>query len=143
MRYIPKHFAAYELLPKDLYTLHGDNGLFLIDDRILWTLDKIREFFNKSITVNNWKSGGQFGQRGYRNDPGTGAPYSAHRFGRAVDFDIFGMTAEQFRSQVKDGSIKNDILVYITRIEDGVNWIHMDCMGLPKTPEQQIEFFHV
>jgi hypothetical protein len=141
MRYIPKHFQSYELLPPDVYQKMGDNGLYLIDDRILWTLDQIREYFNKPITINNWKKGGQFSQRGYRNDPNTGAPLSAHRFGRACDFDISELSSEDFRIKVKAGAL-NPIIGYITRIEDGVNWIHMDCMGLPRTSNQMIEFFH-
>ena len=140
MRYIPKHFHAYELLPNDLYALHGDNGLYLIDDRILSTLDQIREFVDSPITVNNWKIGGPFSQRGYRNDPNTGAKYSAHRFGRAVDFDIAGITADAFRTKVKSGDY-DKVLGYITRMEEGIEWIHMDCMGLPRIEGQQIEFF--
>jgi hypothetical protein len=142
MRYIPKHFQSYELLPPDVYQKMGDNGLYLIDDRILWTLDQIREYFNKPITINNWKKGGQFSQRGYRNDPNTGAPLSAHRFGRACDFDISGITSNEFRTKVKSGGL-DTVMVYITRMEDGVNWNHMDCMGLPRKENEKIEFFNV
>jgi hypothetical protein len=141
MRYIPKHFQSYELVPQDIYTQMGDNSLYLIDDRILWTLDQIRELYNVPMIVNTWKNGGEFSQRGYRNDPNTGAPLSAHRFGRAVDFDISGTTAEDFRTKVKTGDL-DSIMIYITRMEEGVNWIHMDCMGLPKQFGQAIEFFH-
>jgi hypothetical protein len=140
MRYIPKHFQAYELLPNDLYALYGDDGLYLMDDRILLTLDSIRDFTKAPITVNNWKSGGPFRQRGYRNiiDPKT--QFTAHRFGRGVDFDIYGVAADAFRNMVKTGSL-NKTMAYITRMEEGIEWIHMDCMGLPRVEGQKIEFF--
>ena len=141
MRYIPKYFQSYELLPENIYSSMGDNGLYLIDDRILWTIDQIREYYNSPITVNNWKQNGPFSQRGYRNDSLTGALYSAHRFGRAVDFDISGITSQQFRNNVRSG-ILDKILVYITRIEDLVDWNHIDCMGLPRNSNDKIEFFN-
>ena len=127
-------FKSYEYLPNDLYALYGDDG-------ILWTMDSIRSYLNQPITVNNWKSGGQFSQRGYRNDINTGAKFSAHRFGRACDFDIAGYSAEDFRNMVKEGKLV-DVLKYVTRMEEGVNWIHLDCMGLPRENGKPIEFFH-
>lgn len=141
MRYIPKYFKSYELLPPDIYENVGDNGLYLIDDRILYTLDAVREFFNSTVTVNNWKHKGKFSQRGYRNIINPKTPNTAHRFGRAVDFEISGITSQQFRDQVVSGTL-NKILIYITRIEDGVDWNHVDCMGLPRKINDTIEFFH-
>lgn len=103
-----------------------------MDPRILWTLDQLRKTIGKPITVNNWREGGPFSQRGFRNDPGTGAQLSQHRFGRAVDFDIAGISAQEFRAAVKAGTFATE-LTYITRIEDGVNWIHLDCAAIPGT----------
>ena len=141
MRYQPKHFSTEELLPPDLFTFERDFGLYRIDDRILWTIDSIRDYFQKPLIVNNWKSGGSFSQRGYRNDPNTGAKFSAHRFGRACDLDIQDTTSEEFRNMVKTGKLKEQ-LKYITRIEEGVKWIHIDVMGLPREFDEEIEFFH-
>lgn len=141
MRYVPKYFKAYELLPPDMFQKYGDDGLYFMDDRILWTLDSLREHAGKAITVNNWKQGGQFSQRGYRNDASTGAPFSAHRFGRAVDFDIAGMSAQKFRNHVKSDGMFTGALDYITRIEDLTNWNHIDCIGLPRQQGEPILFF--
>lgn len=133
MRYYnPLYFQPYELLPKDVFTKYGAAGLMAMDPRILWTLDQVRKSAGKPITVNNWQAGGPFSQRGFRNDPATGAPLSQHRFGRAVDFDIAGITAAEFRDEVKKGKFIQE-LTYITRIEDGVNWIHLDCAAVPGT----------
>jgi hypothetical protein len=129
--YSPTFFKPYEYLPKDVYEKMGDSGIILMDARILWTIDAIRKTVNLPITINNWKSGGPFSQRGFRNDD-TGAVYSQHRFGRAVDMDIHGMTADEFRNKIKAGQINTE-LTYITRIEEGVNWIHLDCASVPGT----------
>jgi len=141
MRYIPKYFKPQEFLPNDLYAIYGVEGLYLMDDRILWTMDALRSYFNKPITINNFFNGGSYNQRGYRNDTNVGAKFSAHRYGRACDADVSGYTAEEVRQVIKDGKL-GDIMKYITRIEDNVNWLHLDCMGLPRETGQPIEFFH-
>ena len=87
------------------------------------------------ITVNDWHSGGRFLQRGFRNDPDIGALLSQHRYGRAADFDIEGVTAAEFRAMVKTGAIGHgpgDPLQYITRIEETsagrpISRVHIDC----------------
>jgi len=82
------------------------------------------------ITVNNWYAGGPFQQRGFRNDPGTGALLSQHRYGRAADFDVTGLTAAAFRLMVKEGKLAAE-LQYVTRIEETaggqpIGWVHID-----------------
>jgi uncharacterized protein YcbK (DUF882 family) len=140
MNFVPIYFKSFELVPADIFSLYGDNSFYFMDTRILWTIDQLRKYYNKIITVNNWKSGGSFSQRGYRNDPNTGAKFSAHRFGRACDFDIQGTTSEEFRNMVRAGKLKEQ-LKYITRIEEGVNWVHIDVAGLPRDFDEDIDFF--
>lgn len=146
MKYTPKYIKGFEIVPNDIYAIHFENSLYYIDDRILFTLDRVREYFNAPITINNWKNwtpamGQKFEQRGFRNDIGTGAKYSPHRYGRAVDFDIKGVTSEEFRQLVKSGKL-DDQLKYINRIEDKVNWIHMDCIGVYRDKDEKIYFFN-
>jgi hypothetical protein len=136
--YSPKHFVPQEFLPPGLFRDRGESALLVMDARILWTLDALRESFGAPITANNWQTGGAFEQRGFRDDPNTGAPLSQHRFGRACDFDIKGITAEQFREMVRAGKLTTE-LQYIARIEDGVSWCHIDCASVPGT---EILFFH-
>lgn len=131
MFYMPQHFTVPELVPPDLYKLRGDEALIVMDARILWTLDALREHFGVPITVNNWQSGGPFQQRGFRNDAGTGALLSQHRYGRAVDFDIQGITAAEFRALVKTGQLIGQ-MIHITAIEETnagqpISWVHCDC----------------
>ena len=52
---------------------------------------------------------------------------SAHALGRAFDITVSGMEAEAARKIIIDDS---DKLPYPIRLEDGVNWVHVDTMNL-------------
>jgi hypothetical protein len=147
--YIPVYFFAEELLPPEIYK-QGDQGFFHIDARILVTLDRLCEcpLFPKSgsaggthtpIVVNNWFHGGPFSQRGLRTDTAMllKTPNSQHRYGRAADCDIQGVTPDEFRAMAKAGKLNHE-LEYINGIEEGVNWCHIDCGA---TPDMGITYF--
>ena len=126
--YKPLYFKPQELLPPEVFNVHGVRAVDLfMDVRILIILDTIRTFFGAVVTVNNWHRGGEFKYRGYRPDTyyaGAAAqPASQHRFGRAVDMDIQGVTAAQARDVIMNHQPE---FPYIQRIEDGVNWLHVD-----------------
>lgn len=125
--YKPKYFRSQELIPPEVWKVHGENGMHLfIDVRVLMILDRIREFFGAPVTVNNWHRGGKFKYRGYRPDAyynGAVLPASQHRFGRAADLDIKGVTAVQARDIIMNHQAQ---FPFIRRIEDDVNWLHFD-----------------
>lgn len=122
--YTPKHFKIQELVPKSIYASLGSRSLIVMDPRILYTIDLIRDHFGKPITVNSWMWGGSFDQRGFRDYMNVGAKYSQHRYGRAIDFDISALTAEEVRQELIK---QKDKFKYITTIEKDVLWVHMDC----------------
>ena len=140
MFYQFRHFRPEEVLPPTMFHAHGALGLLVMDSRILWTLDAIRDFFGVPVTVNTWLDGGQQSQRGFRDDPGVGAALSQHRYGRAADFDIQGVTAAEFRELAKSGALggpghPESVLQYVTRIEETnggnpIGWIHTDCANV-------------
>lgn len=125
--YKPKYFKPHELLPPETMQRFGESGLYLfIDIRVLIVLDTIRTFFGAPVTVNNWSTGGKFKYRGYRPDSyyaGAVPPASQHRFGRAADLDIKGVTAVQARDIIMNHQPQ---FPFIKRIEDDVDWIHVD-----------------
>jgi hypothetical protein len=125
-----KHFDIKELVDKQTYDKFGEQAWMFFDDRILITLDNIREYFNKPVTVNNWSVGGSYDSRGLRRptDP-TGASFSQHRFGRAIDFSVKDMTADEVRKIILDGQ-DNSLFQYIKRIEKDTSWVHIDCANV-------------
>ena len=125
-----KYFTWEELVPPEIFRAPPATGFaILFDPRMLMTLIRLREKYNKAITCNNWKRGGQFRYRVLRPfsvRPAGGAAYSQHYFGRACDLDISGMTAEQIRQEMKNNP-KDPAWEFITVVEDKVNWLHFDC----------------
>ena len=131
MLYIPKHFIVQELVDPVTYKELRQNALWVMDDRLVWTVDAMREYYKKPITINNWYSKGQFSQRGFRPiSSGTGAYYSQHRYGRAVDLDVEGVPAEEVRQNIKQRYKTVNAFKYITTLEANVNWVHIDCRNV-------------
>jgi hypothetical protein len=129
--YEPKWFKPYELVPKFLYDSYGASSLRFLDNRILWTIDKLRDRYGV-IVCNDWKWGGQFDSRGYRppNDP-DGSNLSAHKRSMAVDLAPVDITAEEIRQDIKQNKYPDDFK-FITLIEDNVNWLHISCENVQK-----------
>lgn len=98
--YLTKHFIAQEYICKEIYnSLPNKNfSFFLIDARILVFQELLRFLTNKQIIINNYIFGGKFNNRGLRNqNSGIGAKYSQHNFGRATDFDVLSISADDVR----------------------------------------------
>lgn len=119
-----KYFKIEELVSEKVLNELGEELCWgLIDERLIKTLDSIREHFGKPIVVNNWKNKGDYKDRGFRSETSTGAKYSQHKFGRAVDFDVVGLTAREVRTNIMKNIEK---FPFLKRMEDDVNWVHID-----------------
>lgn len=135
MLYIPQYFEVQELVCPHVYNKWGNNPDFIwnfFDPRLLKTLDYLRKKLNKPITVNNWKIGGNFSQRGLRcnvcdlvrSKTNKSQLYlSSHILGRACDFDVKRMTAQEVRNWIISHSSE---LPYPLSLEDKVSWVHID-----------------
>ena len=129
--YKPVHFTLDELVDPVTLTALGEAAWGLFDSHLLSTLDRLRERYGRTMTVNNWKLGGKYKLRGFRpSDCPEGAPLSAHRRGQAVDFDVQGMTAEEVRDDIMANPEAMDMM-FITRIEAGVSWVHIETTNYP------------
>lgn len=129
---IKDYFNIKELVCPHVYDKFGEYAWQFFDPRLLDTLLVIREKIGKPIVVNNWAVGGDFSQRGLRcnicalvkEKTALEKLYmSAHNQGMAVDFDVTGMKAEEVRKWIKGNQI---FLPYPIRLEEGVNWVHLD-----------------
>ena len=130
--YIPKHFKIQELVDRETYNKYGERSIQFMDARIVRTADKIREYFGKSMTINNWLWDGDREWSGLRTPK---SPYysthSQHSFGRAIDFLIKGVSAEEVRAEILKKPWHN-AFKYITTLEDDVDWVHADTRAYGK-----------
>lgn len=133
--YQPKYFRIEELVDPQTFDDLGSRALMLLDPGILTALDAVRELFGKPVIVNNWHIGGSFHDRGFRPAGSTtGAPYSQHRLGRAIDFHIPGLTPDEIRLVILRRQHDIQGLMHITAMEDGTpTWVHIDSRNIPNT----------
>jgi hypothetical protein len=132
MLYRPQFFHLYELVCPEVYNKFGDTAWMFLEDKTVINLDWIRRTLNKPITVNTWYDDGEFDERGLRciqckivkDNFYQGKVYvSPHILGKAYDFDVQGMTADEVRVWL---AVKKDFIPYPIRLEQDVNWCHMD-----------------
>ena len=136
---IKKFFKIQELVSKKVYDKHGEAAWKFMCPRLLHTLLIIRILIDSPITINNWHRGGSFGQRGLRSNLGyifykmfkRGRLYlSGHVLGKAIDFDVYGMSAVEVRDWLET---IEDQLPYKIRLENKmkgkpISWVHLDVL---------------
>jgi hypothetical protein len=135
MSYECKYFSLKELLPEVTYRELESRGRlnfgwYLFDQRILMAADLLRGQYGPML-CNTWATGGEFGYRGYRPPTArVGSVYSQHRFGRALDLWPLEVSSDEIRRDIKLQMANAS--QYITGIEDGVSWLHIDCRNWDK-----------
>ena len=122
-----QYFKPQELVSKAVFESHQEDEIYnLFTDEIKTVMVHIRESVGLPMIINNWYTGGQFQFRGYREpECSVGVKGSQHRLGNAFDFHFKGHTGEEGRNFIITKSIHG--LPYQIRIEEGVNWCHIDC----------------
>jgi len=121
--YIPEYFIAEELVPPRVYNYKKELSWELIDDRVLITLDQLRDEYG-SITVNNWKWGGDREWSGLRTpDSPWYRPYSQHTFGRASDCIFNDTNVKKVRKDILDNPER---FPCINSVELQTSWLHFD-----------------
>lgn len=143
---IKEFFCVEEFVSEAVFKKYGETAWQFIDIRLLHTMLIIRKELGKSITINNWKWGGKFSQRGLRENTCAilkkktrlGLTYlSAHTMGKAVDFDVKGMEAMDVRIWLAGSESK---LPYKIRLENEMNgkqisWVHLDVYSNEYNPK--------
>ena len=128
--YKPHRFCTEEFVDKETFSKRGELAITTMDVRMLWTADAIRDYFDKSMVINNWKWDGNREWSGIRTGKSQWfSQYSQHTFGRALDFKIPSMDPAEIRQAIKKNHGKVEAFKYITRIEEftGMSWVHIDC----------------
>lgn len=127
---VSPHFDLREFIPEQIYKTYGDQSIWFVDIRLVEGMEWLRTFFAAPITINNWHVGGTFQYRGFRSPQATvGARLSQHKFGRACDFNVQGMTAPQVFEAIKsDWAVisKHTFFTTIEDVSDTPTWVHLD-----------------
>jgi len=120
-----KYFVIEELVSREAFTDRGEKAWQLLDDRMLMTLDRLREKYGK-MTVNNWKWGGDREWSGLRTpDSPYYSKYSQHTHGRAFDIIFNNITAEEVRQEIL-ANPDDPAFEFINSFEEGTSWLHID-----------------
>lgn len=147
LRGIRKYFSIYELVGRATYRKYGEGAWRFLDIRALHMLLIVREGVGRPITVNDWKWGGRFAQRGLRTNiqqlfwgyfKRKKLYLSAHVLGKGFDFDVEGMSAEDVRRWIIEHA---ELFPFKVRLEAGVSWVHVDVIQDESKPK--VYEFHV
>lgn len=136
-----KYFKIQELVSKRVYDKYGDNSWMFIDTKLIKVIDLLREHFNKPITVNNWLWGGNLEQRGLRTNMDHLVKtkteqdklyVSQHILGKAVDFNVKGLSVEEVYSEIIKNKDKFYLISRIENVKCTPTWIHIDVANIDK-----------
>lgn len=132
IRELGSYFDIVELVCPHTYNKWKDRSWQFLDTAFLHNLLILRrDIIKQPMYCNNWDKQGQFSQRGLRCNicqivkDKKDVYLSAHVLGKAGDFDVKSMTAEQARGLILD---HQDMLPYPFRLEGKVNWLHFDSL---------------
>ena len=120
------NFEIYELVDKNTWGQFGSRAWMFLDINALQGLAALRLDLNKPITINNYAMGGNLQFRGFRPPNATvGASFSQHRFGRAFDINVKGMTPQEVYNYIVKNYQKFGITT-IENIQHTPTWTHID-----------------
>lgn len=129
-RQITKNIYFHELVPKEYLKEKKeitDRDLRFLDIFLLKDIQRIREYFNKPVVINDGKN---FNWRGLRTPEWEHFnPNSMHAWWRAYDFHIEGIDVKEVREHIINN--RDTSYMSINAIEDDVNWIHVDSRYRP------------
>lgn len=138
LKAIRPYFDAEELVCDHTFQKWGEQSWNFLDTDFLHALLIVRRDILKKPM---WCNGTQKKQRGLRCNrcqmvrDKTSVYLSAHCLGKAGDFTITGMTAEQARQKIKENA---HLLPCPVRLERGVSWLHMDVRPDDSKPGQKV-----
>lgn len=123
-----KNFSIQELVPPEIFSERGNAASQLMDISIVNVAQWLRDKTGKPITINNWSNGGQFKESGLRNFvTSTGAKWSQHKYGRALDLKVEGIQAEEVRQLIRNNWTTLKAIGLTTIEKDTPTWVHIDC----------------
>lgn len=127
IKQLKQYFRIGELVCQHVYDRFKDKAWMFLSTPLLHTLLVLRTEIVKLPMIVNTST---MKQRGLRCNmcplvkAKTGVYMSAHCTGNGVDFTCSSKSAEEIRQIIKANA---DKLPHKVRLEEGVNWVHIDC----------------
>lgn len=125
---IGKFFTIDELVCGHTLAKWGEKAWQFLDTAFLHNLLVIRRDILQLPMICNHEVANQRGLRCNRCELVKDKPsvyLSSHVLGKAGDFTVQGITAQEARSRIKNNA---HLLPYPLRMEDGVSWLHIDVL---------------
>lgn len=158
--YKSEFLKPHELCSKEFYekaaAVNVEYIYWQFNPLVLVTVDMLRKRFG-AVTVNNWKAGGSFQNRGLRTEGSVGATFSPHKRGAALDCNFKNATPEEIRKVMADAGCfkagfkdrtnlgENECFRHIGRVETTSNgteitWFHFDIWNCQNTDGSIMRF---
>lgn len=140
IRELHNYFQVSELVCDHTFSEWGERSWQFLDTDYLACLLVIRRDIIQAPMICNH---GDARQRGLRCNlcqvvkEKTKLYLSSHKFGKAGDFTIKGMTAEEARRRIKE---MQHLLPCPIRMEKGVSWLHFDVLPQYGIDQKVYEF---
>ena len=120
-----------EFVPPLVYTTLIKRGLdpifLLMDNRIIEAYKRLKTKF-PDLYVNNWHhDNGTLSQCGFRDSVSTGAVFSQHRYGRALDLHTTVTELAAVREEILKNWKDYPEITTMEDPQDTPGWIHIDC----------------
>ena len=134
------YFQIKELVCDHVFSAWGQRAWQFLDTEYLHDLLIIRRDILKVPMTCNHSNANQRGLRCNRCQlvKEKTKPYlSSHVLGRAGDFTVEGMSAQEARSLIRNNA---HLLPYPLRMEGGVSWLHIDTLPQYGITEKVYEF---
>lgn len=128
IRELHRYFQVSELVCDHVHSKWGERAWQFLSTDYLHNLLVIRRDILQVPMTCNHSGANQRGLRCNRCElvkEKKNAYLSSHILGRAGDFTVKGMTAEEARSRIKNNA---HLLPYPLRVEGGVTWLHIDTL---------------
>lgn len=128
IRDIRKFFKDEELVCDHTYAKWGEKSWQFLDTAFLHNLLVIRRDILQVPMICNHEGANQRGLRCNLCElvkEKDEVYLSPHKLGKAGDFTVKGMTAQEARSRIRNNA---HLLPYPLRMEGGVSWLHVDVL---------------
>ena len=140
IRELHKFFQISELVCEHTHSKWGERAWQFLDTAFLHNLLVIRRDILQLPMTCNHEGANQRGLRCNRCElvkDKKSVYLSSHILGKAADFTVQGITAQEARSRIRNMA---HLLPYPLRMEGGVSWLHIDTLPQFGVTQKVYEF---